>query len=110
MADWAGRVFLEGKSQPYDYAYFIFQAVFAGTAATIVSGAVAESACALTYLISTVIIGADHPLYGHWAEQRGLAVKLNFVDFATGRVHSIGRLVGLAGALVLGPRLGQIQR
>ena len=60
--------FLEGKSQPYDYAYFIFQAVFAGTAATIVSGAVAERMRFEAYLISTVIISAlIYPLYGHWA-------------------------------------------
>jgi Amt family ammonium transporter len=56
--------FLEGKSQPYDYAYFIFQAVFAGTAATIVSGAVAERMRFEAYLISTVIISAlIYPLY-----------------------------------------------
>ena len=102
--------FLEGKSQPYDYAYFIFQAVFAGTAATIVSGAVAERMRFEAYLISTVIISAlIYPLYGHWAwNSEGWLFKLNFVDFAgSAVVHSIGGWVGLAGALVLGPRLGK---
>ena len=60
--------FLDGKTQPYDYAYFIFQAVFAGTAATIVSGAVAERMKFEAYLISTVVISAIiYPIYGHWA-------------------------------------------
>ena len=102
--------FLEGKSQPYDYAYFIFQAVFAGTAATIVSGAVAERMRFEAYLISTVIISAlIYPLYGHWAwNSEGWLFKLNFVDFAgSAVVRSIGGWVGLAGALVLGPRLGK---
>ena len=102
--------FLDGKSEPYDYAYFIFQAVFAGTAATIVSGAVAERMRFESYLISTVVISAlIYPLYGHWAwNSEGWLFKLNFVDFAgSAVVHSIGGWVGLAGALVLGPRLGK---
>lgn len=102
--------FLDGKTQPYDYAYFIFQAVFAGTAATIVSGAVAERMKFEAYLISTVVISAIiYPIYGHWAwSSEGWLAGMKFVDFAgSSVVHSVGGWVGLAGAIILGGRIGK---
>lgn len=105
--------FLEGKSQPYDYAYFIFQAVFAGTAATIVSGAVAERMKFEAYLVSTVIISAlIYPVYGHWAwSAEGWLMQMKFVDFAgSAVVHTVGGMIGFAGAVVLGSRIGKFNK
>jgi Amt family ammonium transporter len=92
---------------------FFWQLVFAGTAATIVSGAVAERLKFPAYLIYSVVVSAlIYPLYGHWVWGGGWLSKLPFgaghVDFAgSGVVHTIGGFVGLAGALVLGPRFGK---
>ncbi|NWF66637.1 MAG: hypothetical protein HXX81_04115 [Campylobacterales bacterium] len=101
---------LEGKSEPYDYAYFIFQAVFAGTAATIVSGAIAERMKFEGYLISSIMISVlIYPVFGHWVwNADGWLAKSGFVDFAGSTVvHSIGGWVGLAGAIILGARIGK---
>lgn len=101
---------LSGLSAPSDYAAFVFQATFAGTAATIVSGAVAErmrfSAYALIAIILTALI---YPISGHWIwSAEGWLAQRDFVDFAGSTVvHSLGGWVGLAGAIMLGPRLGR---
>ena len=99
-----------GLDQPSDYASFVFQATFAGTAATIVSGAIAERMRFFSYaFISLVIVAVIYPISGHWiwADGGWLADK-QMVDFAGSTVvHSLGGWVGLAGALVLGPRLGR---
>ncbi len=104
---------LQGLDTPKDYAVFVFQATFAGTAATIVSGAVAERIRFLSYaLISVVVTGVIYPVSGHWIWGEGgwLADK-GMIDFAGSTVvHSLGGWVGLAGALVLGPRLGRFNR
>jgi len=96
--------------------FFVFQAVFVGTAATIDSGVIAERAKFSTYLIMSFITSAFiYPLFGHWAwgglfyeSQAGWLQKLGFLDFAgSSVVHSIGGWIGLAGAVVIGPRIGR---
>ncbi len=96
--------------------FFTFQAVFVGTAATIDSGVVAERAKFSTYLIMSFVTSAIiYPVFGHWAwgglfyeNQAGWLQKLGFLDFAgSSVVHSIGGWVGLAGAIVIGPRIGR---
>ncbi len=96
--------------------FFVFQAVFVGTAATIDSGVVAERARFSTYLIMSFITSAlIYPIFGHWAwggffyeSQAGWLQRLGFLDFAgSSVVHSIGGWVGLAGAIVIGPRIGR---
>ena len=96
--------------------FFVFQAVFVGTAATIDSGVIAERAKFGTYLIMSFITSAIiYPVFGHWAwgglyleSQAGWLQSLGFLDFAgSSVVHSIGGWVGLAGAIVIGPRIGR---
>jgi Amt family ammonium transporter len=101
---------LSGHDKPDDYAMFIFQAVFAGTAATIVSGAVAERMTFNGYIfISVVLTALIYPIQGHWVwSSDGWLAEMGFIDFAgSTMVHSVGAWVGLAGALMLGPRLGR---
>lgn len=108
---WTGFA-LNGLSEPSDYAAFVFQATFAGTAATIVSGAVAERMRFTAYAIVCVIVCAlIYPISGHWIwSADGWLAKDQMVDFAGSTVvHSLGGWVGLAGALVLGPRMGRFQ-
>jgi Amt family ammonium transporter len=92
-------------------ASLIFQTVFAATAATIVSGAVAERTKFSTYIIFTILItGIVYPISGHWIWGGGWLSTLStpFHDFAGSTVvHSVGAWVGLAGAIVLGPRIGK---
>jgi Amt family ammonium transporter len=94
-----------------DLASLIFQTVFAATAATIVSGAVAERTKFSAYIIFTVIITAViYPISGHWIWGGGWLSSLStpFHDFAGSTVvHSVGAWVGLAGAIVIGPRIGK---
>jgi len=94
-----------------DLASLIFQTVFAATAATIVSGAVAERTKFSSYIIFTVVITAViYPISGHWIWGGGWLSTLStpFHDFAGSTVvHSVGAWVGLAGAIVIGPRLGK---
>jgi Amt family ammonium transporter len=104
---------LSGLTAPMDYATFVFQATFAGTAATIVSGAVAERIKFLAYaVVSIVVTGLIYPVSGHWIwGDGGWLAELGMVDFAGSTVvHSLGGWVGLAGALVLGPRLGRFNK
>ena len=95
-----------------DYANetnLMFQTVFAATAATIVSGAVAERTKFNAYLIFTVAITLFiYPVSGHWKWGGGWLDKLGFIDFAGSTlVHSVGGWLGLAGAIILGPRTGK---
>ncbi len=91
------------------FAKFFFQLVFAGTAATIVSGAVAErikyfSFFAFSFLMGTLI----YPIQGHWIWGGGWLSQIGFKDFAGSTVvHSIGGWAALVGAALLGPRLGK---
>ncbi len=90
-------------------AFFIFQTVFAATAATIVSGAMAERTNFSGYLVySIAITGFIYPVVGHWIWGGGWLENLGLIDFAGSTVvHSVGGWAALAGALVLGPRIGK---
>ena len=90
-------------------AKFFFQLVFAGTAATIVSGAVAERIKFLDFLIfCLLLVGIAYPITGHWIWGGGWLVKAGFWDFAGSTVvHSVGGWAALMGAAFLGPRIGK---
>jgi Amt family ammonium transporter len=90
-------------------AKFFFQLVFAGTAATIVSGAVAERIKFGSFIIfSFVLVAVLYPITGHWIWGGGWLSKAGFFDFAGSTVvHSMGGWAALAGVIVLGPRLGK---
>lgn len=92
-------------------AKFLFQLVFAGTAATIVSGAVAERIKFVDFLIfSLLLVGIVYPITGHWIWGGGWLAKAGFWDFAGSTVvHSVGGWAALMGAAFLGPRLGKYQ-
>ncbi|MCK5456122.1 MAG: ammonium transporter, partial [Melioribacteraceae bacterium] len=107
----------EGAAGLIDYANgaytywtdFIFQAMFAATAATIVSGAVAERIKLHSFLLfSVVFVGLVYPFVGSWKWGAGWLDAMNFYDFAGSTlVHSVGGWGALAGVIVLGPRLGK---
>ena len=99
---------LEWSSVP-TYAAWLFQLVFAATAATIVSGAMAERTQFKSYLIYSVFItGIIYPVVGHWIWGGGWLSDIGMSDFAGSTVvHSTGGWLALTGAIVLGPRLGK---
>lgn len=88
---------------------FLFQAAFAATAATIVSGAVAGRMKFAAYIVYTIVLtGFIYPLSGYWTWGGGWLDELGFHDFAGSViVHAVGGFAGLAGAIVLGPRIGR---
>jgi len=92
---------------------WIFQMVFAATAATIVSGSMAERTKITSYMAYSFIVSAIiYPIYGHWIWGGGWLSKLPFgagaVDFAgSGVVHAVGGILGFTGAKLLGPRTGK---
>ena len=110
--------------------YFVFQAMFVATAATIISGAVAEKMKFVGYLMITILAtGVIYPLVGHWAwsssylanmeitsaakelldvNNKGWLSELGFIDFAGSTiVHSVGGWMALAAILIIGPRIGK---
>ncbi len=91
------------------WVFWLFQAAFCGTAATIVSGAVAERMRFASYLIYSFLISAlIYPIVGHWVWGGGWLSELGFTDFAGSTVvHAVGGVAGLVGAMLLGPRLGK---
>lgn len=104
------------EAQPREAAFFLFEAMFCGTATTIVSGAVAERMRFASYVaIATLISGLIYPVFGHWAwnglasgSQSGWLQSLGFVDFSGSTVvHSTGAWVSLAALLIIGPRVGR---
>ena len=102
---------------PWVLAFWMFQVVFCATAATIVSGAMAERTKFTGYLLYSIFISAlIYPVFGSWAwgslfNGNGWLEKLGFIDFAGSTVvHSVGGWAGLAGAIVLGPRLGKYSK
>jgi len=99
-----------------EYAFFAFQVMFCGTAATIVSGAAAERLRLSVYGLTTVFIAAFiYPIFTHWAWGAALGpsssaflANMGFVDFAGSTVvHSTGAWISLAACIVLGPRIGR---
>ncbi|MDD4179755.1 MAG: ammonium transporter, partial [Candidatus Margulisbacteria bacterium] len=92
-------------------AKFFFQLVFAGTAATIVSGAVAERVKYLSFIVfSFFMVGIIYPVVGHWIWGGGWLAVRGFWDFAGSTVvHSVGGWAALAGVLVLGARIGKFK-
>jgi Amt family ammonium transporter len=104
----------DALGKDWNWTFLIFQTVFAGTSATIVSGAMAERTKFVGYLIYCVFICAIiYPIYGSWAwgsllHGSGWLENMGFTDFAGSTVvHSIGGWLALAGAVVLGPRIGK---
>ncbi|MBL7648291.1 MAG: ammonium transporter [Candidatus Hydrogenedentes bacterium] len=100
----------------WPFTFLIFQTVFAATAATIVSGAMAERTRFISYLIYSLVISAViYPVSGSWAWNSlytsgtsGWLESLGFLDFAgSSVVHSVGGWLALAGAIVIGPRIGK---
>ncbi|WP_020589238.1 ammonium transporter [Desulfobacter curvatus] len=102
---------------PWVLAFWMFQVVFAATAATIVSGAMAERTKFTGYLVYSAVLSAlIYPVFGSWAwgslfNGSGWLEGLGFIDFAGSTVvHSVGGWAALAGAIVLGPRLGKFTK
>lgn len=114
-----GNFFLGGDPELYGLAsdggltkdtFFLFQAAFAGTAATIVSGAVAERVKFTDFIIFSILLtGIAYPITGHWVwSGSGWLGGLGFHDFAGSTVvHSVGGWAALMGAAFLGPRIGK---
>jgi len=103
----------------WQYTFWMFQVVFAATAATIVSGAMAERTKFSGYLIYSIFISMlIYPIFGHWAwgnlligDNPAWLAGLGFIDFAGSTVvHSVGAWAALAGAIVVGPRLGKYSK
>ena len=102
---------------PWVLAFWMFQCVFAATAATIVSGAMAERTKFTSYMIySAVLCAVIYPIFGSWAwgsllNGSGWLEGLGFIDFAGSTVvHSVGGWAALAGTIVLGPRIGKYSK
>lgn len=91
---------------------FFFQLVFCGTAATIVSGAVAERVKYISFIIfSFVLTLLIYPIVGHWIWGGGWLADMGFQDFAGDTaVHSVGGWAALSGAMILGPRIGKYDK
>lgn len=106
---WEGFGFIGSDSNIPAEATFIFQTVFCATAATIVSGAMAERTKFSMYVIFSVLISAFvYPIEGHWSWGGGWLSAMGFHDFAGSTVvHLAGGAMALAGAIVLGPRVGK---
>ena len=93
----------------FDYSNFVFNLVFCATTATIVSGAMAERTKFLSYCIYSGVISAlIYPIEAHWIWGGGWLSQLGFHDFAgSTAVHMVGGLCALAGAKMVGPRIGK---
>ena len=93
-------------------AFLIFQTVFCATAATIVSGAMAERTKFSSYCIYSLIISAVvYPISGHWIWGGGWLAQLGFHDFAgSTAVHMVGGVSALVGAKIVGPRIGKYSK
>lgn len=112
-----GDNFFLSKADPasqdglWTYAFWLFQCVFAATAATIVSGAMAERTKFKAYLVYSLFISAIiYPLSGHWVWGGGWLSQLEvpMIDFAGSTVvHAVGGVVAITGAIALGPRIGK---
>ncbi len=104
------------QREDWDFTFFVFQLVFCGTAATILSGAVAERMRFSGYLIAAVCVALFiYPVFGHWAwgnlligDNPAWLADKGFIDFAGSTVvHSVGGWIGLAAVVVAGARIGR---
>ncbi|QEG20245.1 ammonium transporter [Mariniblastus fucicola] len=98
------------EGEPWDYMVMMYQMMFAATAATIVSGALAERIRFGAYVLVAILITAFvYPVFGCWVwNEGGWLAQMGFIDFAgSSVVHSVGGWCALAGLVVLGPRLGR---
>ncbi|MGN0991782.1 MAG: ammonium transporter, partial [Candidatus Ventricola sp.] len=95
-----------------DWATLIFQTVFCATAATIVSGAMAERTKFSAYCIYSMVISAlVYPISGHWIWGGGWLAEMGFHDFAgSTAVHMVGGVAAFVGAAILGPRIGKYSK
>ncbi len=109
---WEGFFYIGEDSNVPAECTFIFQTVFCATAATIVSGAMAERTKFSMYLVYSILISAFiYPIEGHWSWGGGWLSELGFHDFAGSTVvHLCGGALALAGAIVLGPRVGKYDK
>ena len=116
MGSWFGQSLNDASmtTAEYNAGYtwwgdFIFQAMFAATAATIVSGAVAERVKLPVFMLfATILVGFAYPIAGSWKWGGGWLDELGFYDFAgSSIVHAFGGFAALACALLLGPRIGK---
>ena len=107
--EWEGFTFIGTDSNVPAECTFIFQTVFCATTATIVSGAMAERTKFSMYVVFSILISAlIYPLEGHWSWGGGWLSEMGFHDFAGSTVvHLCGGALALAGAIVLGPRVGK---
>ncbi len=121
QAGWFGTnyFFLSGVESPGILAFFLIQLVFCATATTIVSGAVAERMRVYGYVIVVAVVaGLIYPFLGHWVwstdslgNPQGWLGQMGFIDFGGSTViHGVGGWAALAGAMVLGPRIGRFDR
>ena len=108
---------VDGENSNWEFTFLIFQTVFAATAATIVSGAMAERTKFTSYLVYSALITAIvYPVSGSWAwgslyNGGGWLEQYGFIDFAGSTVvHSVGGWAALAGAIVIGPRIGKFHK
>jgi Amt family ammonium transporter len=105
---WIGgdQFFLQGMNSPDQFAFFLFQATFLGTAATIASGAVAERMRFSIYMVISIFATAwIYPVFGHWTWGGGWLTEQGFIDFAGSTVvHATGGWIALAAIIMLGPR------
>ncbi len=102
--------FFINDAEPMTWGVILFQTMFAATAVTIASGAMAERTRYNAYLIGALVItGFIYPVFGSWVwNSGGWLAKLGFIDFAGSTVvHSVGAWCALAGIIVVGPRLGR---
>ena len=107
-------LFIQGdySSSIPTFAFVIFQTVFCATAATIVSGAMAERTKFSSYCLYSLIISAIiYPISGHWIWGGGFLSQMGFHDFAgSTAVHMVGGVAALIGAKILGPRIGKYSK
>ncbi len=96
----------------FDWSAFVFNLIFCATAATIVSGAMAERTKFLSYCIYSAVISAlIYPIEAHWIWGGGWLSQLGFHDFAGScAIHMVGGISALIGAKILGPRIGKFTR
>ena len=95
--------------QNVDWSTLVFNLVFCATAATIVSGAMAERTKFISYCVYSVVISlVVYPIEAHWVWGGGWLAQMGFIDFAgSACIHMVGGLTALIGAAILGPRIGK---